>query len=106
MLEWGVGALIISLAIVAIGIIGVVCMIRSFAHNEGGSQLERLRSEYLKLLRRYEDRYDDYDCGRTLAEHICVDLSEWARRMREIETEVDNIVREERAAADAAPAEL
>ena len=100
-MDWGSGAFIVSAIIVAVGLfaaIGMIALYGEFAAEEHDeSQLQRLLNEYLKLLRKYESRYGNYDCGRTLAEHICVDLSEWGRRMREIEVEVDTIVKEERA---------
>ncbi len=98
-MDWSNGGFILSTIIVAGGIIGIVGMIILFmsaAEKTEGSQLERLRTEYLGLLRQYESRYDDYDCGHTLAEHIDVTLSEWGRRMREIAVEVETIIKEER----------
>lgn len=95
-MDWGSGAFILSTIIVAGGIVGIVGIIVVFMSTaeEPDNQLERLRQEYRKLLRQYESRYDDYDCGRALAEHICVDLSEWGRRIREIEVEIEAIKEE------------
>lgn len=50
--------------------------------------LRKLRKEYRRLRDRYDERYDQYSCGTTLAEYISADLSDWGRRMREIESEV------------------
>lgn len=63
----------------------------------------QLRQEYLKLRERYARRSTAYDCGVTLAEYICADLSEWGRRMREIEAEVEEAIREDRARGNAVP---
>ena len=48
----------------------------------------QLRKEYQRLRDKYNECYDQYSCGITLAEHISADLAKWGRRMREIESEV------------------
>lgn len=63
----------------------------------------QLRKEYSALRTKYARRITAYDCGVTLAEHICPDLSEWGQRMREIEAEVEEAIKEERARGNAVP---
>ena len=69
--------------------------LRGLPHDTGGLRVSGLAREYQRLYRRYAVVYDGYDCGVTLAEHINVELSTLARRMREIEAEVAAITTEE-----------